>query len=94
MLRAKYAIGKTFTILLVGRVIPRKDPYMKKLRGQASKLGISVSWIGKKKHSEIHRIYQIADCFVCPSQKHEAFGLVNVEAMATGLPVIALETIY
>ncbi|WP_246072980.1 glycosyltransferase family 4 protein [Paenibacillus dokdonensis] len=116
ILRAKYTIGKTFTILFVGRVIPRKgvpvllkathlanqqvpvhlviagkgkDSYMKKLREQASKLGIPVSWIGKKKHSEIHKIYQIADCFVCPSQKHEAFGLVNVEAMATGLPVIA-----
>ena len=115
-LRAKYGLGKTFTVLFVGRVIPRKgvpvllkavhlanqqvpvhlviagkgkDSYMKQLRGQASKLGISVSWIGKKKHSEIHRVFQVADCFVCPSQKHEAFGLVNVEAMATGLPVIA-----
>jgi len=115
-LRAEYDLGNTFTVLFVGRVIPRKgvpvllkavqlanqqlpvhlviagngpDSYMKKLRVQAFKLGISVSWIGKKKHSEIHQIYQAADCFVCPSQKHEAFGLVNVEAMATGLPVIA-----
>lgn len=36
---------------------------MKQLRGQVSKLGISVSWIGKKKHSEIHRVFQVADCF-------------------------------
>ncbi|MNV76269.1 Spore coat protein SA [compost metagenome] len=40
-------------------------------------------------HSDIHRLYQAADCFVCPSQRHESFGLVNVEAMAAALPVIA-----
>jgi glycosyltransferase involved in cell wall biosynthesis len=32
---------------------------------------------------------QAADCFVCPSLWEEAVGLVNVEAMASGLPVIA-----
>ena len=32
---------------------------------------------------------QAADCFVCPSLWEEAAGLVNVEAEASGLPVIA-----
>ena len=32
---------------------------------------------------------QAADCFVCPSQWAEAAGLVNLEAAACGLPVIA-----
>ncbi|GAA0134469.1 spore coat protein CotSA [Paenibacillus sp. YSY-4.3] len=63
--------------------------YMKQLRAMASKLNVPVKWLGKQKHSDIHKVYQAADCFVCPSQKHEAFGLVNVEAMASGLPVIA-----
>ena len=31
---------------------------------------------------------QAADCFVCPSLWSEAAGLVNLEASATGLPVI------
>jgi spore coat protein SA len=66
--------------------------YMKQLRKQAAKLGVSVIWAGKVSHAEIHRLYQLADCFVCPSQRHEAFGLVNVEAMASGLPVIASKT--
>lgn len=114
--RKKYGIGDKYTVLFVGRVIPRKGvpillkaaslasqeiplqvviagrgsaSYMKQLRALASKLNVPVKWLGKQKHSDIHKIYQAADCLVCPSQKHEAFGLVNIEAMASGLPVIA-----
>src|SRR5262245_27839661 len=32
---------------------------------------------------------QTADCFVCTSRWAEAAGLVNIEAQASGLPVIA-----
>lgn len=35
---------------------------------------------------------QAADCFVCPSLWAEAAGLVNLEATASGLPVIASRT--
>ena len=48
-----------------------------------------MKYIGKIPHAKIHKLYHLADCFVCPSQKHEAFGLVNIEAMASGVPVIA-----
>lgn len=41
------------------------------------------------KHEQIDQLYRSVDCLVCPSQNHEAFGLVNVEAMASGIPVIA-----
>ena len=32
---------------------------------------------------------QAADCLVCPSLWAEAAGLVNLEALSTGLPVVA-----
>ncbi|HEY2494542.1 MAG TPA: glycosyltransferase family 4 protein [Paenibacillus sp.] len=112
----KYRIRGAFTVLFVGRVIPRKGvpiliraahlvrkhtpihliivgrgspSYIRQLKFQAYKLGVPITFTGKKSHQEIHKIYRIADCFVCPSQKHEAFGLVNVEAMASGIPVVA-----
>jgi spore coat protein SA len=114
--KRKYSIGNAFTILFVGRVIPRKGvpiliqaahlvqkqtpvklvivgrgnpAYIKRLTLQAKSLGVSIIFVGKKSHDQIHKIYRLADCFVCPSQKHEAFGLVNVEAMASGIPVVA-----
>ncbi|AIQ10862.1 glycosyltransferase family 4 protein [Paenibacillus durus] len=116
LLRREYGLPRRFTVLFVGRLIPRKGvpilmraaamlnrrlpvhlviagtgkpAYMRKLNQLARRLRLSVSFIGGVPHEEIHRMYQIADCLVCPSQRHESFGLVNVEAMAAGLPVIA-----
>lgn len=73
-------------LVIVGRVNPS---YMRYLKMQARSLGVPLTYIGAIPHTKIHKIYHLADCFVCPSQTHEAFGLVNVEALASGLPVIA-----
>lgn len=115
-LRKFYGIPPVFTVLFVGRLIPRKGVpvliravhhlnkhlpahliiaghgkphYVRRLKLMARRLGVSVSFPGNIAHEDIHGLYQTADCFVCPSQRHESFGLVNVEAMASGLPVIA-----
>lgn len=63
--------------------------YERRLKRLAKRLRLPVIFAGGIPHSDIHRLYQAADCFVCPSQRHESFGLVNVEAMAAALPVIA-----
>jgi spore coat protein SA len=63
--------------------------YMRRMKRLSARLGIRARFLGTVPHRRIHRVYQQADAFVCPSQKHEAFGLVNVEAMSAGLPVIA-----
>ena len=115
-LRRLYGLAPGFTVLFVGRVIPRKGvpvliramqhlnqhmparlliagqgkpPYLRQLKSLARRLGVRVTFLGNIPHEDIHGLYQAADCFICPSQRHESFGLVNVEAMASGLPVIA-----
>lgn len=66
-----------------------RSGYLGNMRSLARKLGVNATFLGTVPHSRIHHRYRKADVLVCPSQKHEAFGLVNVEAMSTGLPVIA-----
>ena len=59
---------------------------------EAQALGLSrkVRFLGRVSEEELIRQYQSADILILPSiNSHEAFGLVLIEAMACGLPVIA-----
>ncbi len=50
--------------------------------------GLPVRFFPFVSSRQVHRYYLAADLFVCPSQLPEAFGMVNVEAAASGLPAI------
>jgi glycogen(starch) synthase len=63
------------------------------LKAQASKLGLDdhgvfMGWIGD---DALHSLYRIADLCVVPSL-YEPFGLVALEAMASGCPCIVADT--
>jgi glycogen(starch) synthase len=63
------------------------------LRSQAERLGLSahgtfLGWIGD---DALHSLYRIADLCVVPSI-YEPFGLVALEAMASGCPCIVADT--
>lgn len=47
-----------------------------------------VRWLGVLPRDALAQVYAAADVFVMPS-RHETFGLVMLEAMATGTPVAA-----
>ncbi|MBK9262188.1 MAG: glycosyltransferase family 4 protein [Polyangiaceae bacterium] len=57
----------------------------------AHELGIHdrVSFLGRKPQHELREHYRRANCLVVPSRWPEPFGLVGVEAMSHGTPVIA-----
>ncbi|SEC64067.1 glycosyltransferase family 4 protein [Paenibacillus sp. GP183] len=67
----------------------QRKGYIASLKQQAKRLKVPALFLGKIHHHKLHSIYWLGDCFVCPSQKHEPFGLVNVEAMGSAVPVIA-----
>ena len=59
------------------------------LEAQAADLGLKrVFFIGNVAQDELARLYSIADIDLVPSRR-EPFGLVAVEAMACGTPVVA-----
>lgn len=49
-----------------------------------------VVWLGAPDRSTMPDVYRKADAFVLAS-RHESFGIVVIEALASGLPVVATE---
>lgn len=76
---------KPFQVRLAG-----KGSLRTALEQQAEELDVSdmVHFLGRISREEIQLEMQRASCFVLPT-RYEAFGAVLIEAMATGLPVIA-----
>ena len=64
------------------------DEYARKLKESASSLGDKVFFMGYIPPTEMDNIYLLGDIFCGPSIWDEAFGLVFVEASASGLAVI------
>lgn len=71
-------------------VVIGSGPQEHKLRALAGRLGIEqhVDFLGLLPHQEVMRFMAVCDVFVLPSWS-EGFGVVYLEAMASGKPVIA-----
>ena len=72
-------------------VVGGSGPLQSYLEQLADELGIddSVRFVGHIPEKELPNYYQAADLFVLPTTSHEGFGLVTVEALACGTPVVA-----
>ena len=89
LLRAAAQMQDTFRLLVVGG--DEKDAARKReLTALARDLGIGekVSFLDAVPHDRLAHYYNAADICVVPSY-YESFGLVALEAMACGVPVIA-----
>ena len=76
-------------LLIVG-----EGPMKSALYAQAREMGLDkkVVFVGRICDKELPLYYRAADLFVLPaSERSEAFGLVQVEAMSAGIPVISTE---
>ncbi|WP_394923845.1 glycosyltransferase [uncultured Robinsoniella sp.] len=84
------AMKKVDAILIIVGDGPLRDALKKQARPQGNK----IRFLGAKSHEELKKIYASADVFAAPSitvenGKQEGLGLVILEAMASGLPVVA-----
>lgn len=77
------------TRLLIVGGRPGEDAELERLKTIAAQLGIAdmVSFTGAVKQTLLPNYYSAADVFVLPSY-YESFGLVALEAMACGTPVV------
>lgn len=74
-------------------VIVGKGNLEAELKEQSREQGYKIVFLGPKTHKELKEIYASADVFAAPSVTakdgdKEGFGLVFLEAMASGLPVV------
>jgi glycosyltransferase involved in cell wall biosynthesis len=74
-------------ILLIGG----KGPLHEELEAKIREYGLEeqVKLLGFVSDEELPLYHQASDMFIVPTQALEGFGLITVEAMASGLPVMA-----
>ncbi len=73
-------------------IIAGNGALLKDLKKQAKELDLkNVYFVGHKSQKALKKLYNVSDVFAIPSRQ-EAFGLVGVEALACGLPVVSTST--
>ncbi|MBI3028805.1 MAG: glycosyltransferase family 4 protein [Candidatus Rokubacteria bacterium] len=84
------AVGALHDALPLMLVVGGQGPLRADLEAQVGRMGLAghVRFAGHIAEAELPRYYQAADCFVLPTRALEGFGLVTVEALACGTPVL------
>jgi glycosyltransferase-like protein len=91
-LRARAADRDPLLLVVGGATLFDYRDEIERFAARARELGVSehVRHVGTVSPGELERHYRAADVFAFPSTK-EGFGLVALEALAAGLPVVATE---
>jgi D-inositol-3-phosphate glycosyltransferase len=90
LLRAAALMEEEVQVVIVGGKLNGEDKEIHELQELAKKLEIAhrVRFVGAQPRQEMPLVYSAADVTVMPSY-HESFGLVAVESLACGVPVVA-----
>jgi len=72
--------------LLLGGKGPLKDELVALTESQG--LSNNIRFLGFIPEEELPLYYQVTDLFILPTRELEGFGLVTLEAMASGIPVL------
>lgn len=83
---AQHQAPGTLALTVVGDGPPA---HVNELRQSAIQGSLQVDWWGRLSRAEVEDAYAHHDVAVVPSTWEEPFGLVAIEAMAAGLPVVA-----
>jgi phosphatidyl-myo-inositol alpha-mannosyltransferase len=69
-------------------VVVGRGPREKASKALARRLRIDAEWIGRVDDDTVPRLFRSADAFCAPNLGGESFGIVLLEAMAAGAPVV------
>lgn len=69
-------------------VVAGTGPQEKAARELATSLGVTAHFLGSVEHDDVPRLFKAATVFCAPGLGGESFGIVLVEAMAAGAPVV------
>jgi len=75
-------------LLVAGGAVPGKEPLATDLEARASGLE-DVHWLGPR--TDMPEVFADLDLFVLPSTEPEPYGLVAVEALASGVPIVVTD---
>ena len=83
---------KLLKLIIVGGDLSDPPPEIIRLKEMCEKLGLDayIDFVGARSHEQLPTFYNAAEALIMPSD-YESFGMVALESMACGTPVIASE---
>lgn len=69
-------------------IVAGKGPEEARCRALADQLGVDATFLGRLGEEELPRAYRSADVYCAPGLGGESFGIVLLEALAAGAPIV------
>jgi phosphatidylinositol alpha-mannosyltransferase len=69
-------------------IVAGTGPQERHCRRLAEQLGVRTRWLGSVPQEDLARVYKSARVYCAPGLRGESFGIVLIEAMAAGTPLV------